>query len=234
MTGSSGEDESIRNRLLLNYNDAVMYESDLQLLECPTAWLNDACMHFGMRRLYEESKDKDVAFMDPAVLSFLMHQCEDEEDMEDFLRGNPGLLTRKRILCPINDGHAPSRHWQRRTGTHWSLLIIECNKDNTHAPYHWDSVSGSNRNTAHAVAARFASLFRHGDSVRGVQECYTPQQSNGYDCGLCVLAEAHELASVECLRESSLRDVSFDVSKLRAKLAQDVRQFAQEYAQQHK
>ena len=38
------------DRLLLNFHDAVIYESDLSLLDSPTAWLNDACIHFQMTR----------------------------------------------------------------------------------------------------------------------------------------------------------------------------------------
>ena len=36
---------------LLNYHDAVVYPSDLALLNSPTAWLNDACINFQMTRL---------------------------------------------------------------------------------------------------------------------------------------------------------------------------------------
>ena len=36
---------------LLNYHDAVVYPSDLALLDSPTAWLNDACINFQMTRL---------------------------------------------------------------------------------------------------------------------------------------------------------------------------------------
>ena len=36
---------------LLNYHDVVVYPSDLALLESPTAWLNDTCIHFQLTRL---------------------------------------------------------------------------------------------------------------------------------------------------------------------------------------
>ena len=36
---------------LLDYHDAVVYPADLALLDSPTAWLNDACIHFHMARL---------------------------------------------------------------------------------------------------------------------------------------------------------------------------------------
>ena len=36
---------------LLNYHDAVIYPSDLEILDSPTAWLNDAIIHFQLTRL---------------------------------------------------------------------------------------------------------------------------------------------------------------------------------------
>ena len=39
------------NNLLLNYHDAVIYKSDIALLDSPTAWLNDACINFQLKRL---------------------------------------------------------------------------------------------------------------------------------------------------------------------------------------
>jgi hypothetical protein len=46
--------------LLVNYHDAVIYPSDLALLDSPTDWLNDACINFHMRRLQhtqDETRD---------------------------------------------------------------------------------------------------------------------------------------------------------------------------------
>ena len=42
------------NKLLINYHDAVIYSSDLALLDNPTAWLNDACIHFWLTHLQKQ------------------------------------------------------------------------------------------------------------------------------------------------------------------------------------
>lgn len=42
---------------LLNYQDVIIYPSDLALLDSSTAWLNDACINFQMTRLQERKKD---------------------------------------------------------------------------------------------------------------------------------------------------------------------------------
>jgi hypothetical protein len=43
--------------LLINYHDAVIYPSDLALLDSTTDWLNDACINFHMRHL-EHTQDE--------------------------------------------------------------------------------------------------------------------------------------------------------------------------------
>jgi Ulp1 family protease len=60
-------------KLLLNYHDAVIYSSDLSILESPNAWLNDACINFQMTCLQHRkqsndscgSRDLDDLFLDP-------------------------------------------------------------------------------------------------------------------------------------------------------------------------
>ncbi len=44
--------------LLLNYHDAVIYASDLALLDSPTDWLNDACINFQMKRLQRTQDER--------------------------------------------------------------------------------------------------------------------------------------------------------------------------------
>lgn len=46
------------HRLLINYNDAVIYASDLAILNSPTAWLNDACINFQLTRLQQQHRPR--------------------------------------------------------------------------------------------------------------------------------------------------------------------------------
>ena len=85
------------NKLLVNYlGDAVIYSSDLGLLESPTAWLNSDVIHFWLLRLTNQpnlilgggggESDVDCLLLDPAVISFIMHQLdESDEDYEEEL-----------------------------------------------------------------------------------------------------------------------------------------------------
>lgn len=71
------------DELLFNYHDAVIYQSDLSLLDSPTAWLNDACINFYLTRLQHRrredgsgnSVDRNDLFLDPYVLSINFHAC---------------------------------------------------------------------------------------------------------------------------------------------------------------
>ena len=43
---------------LFNYHDAVIYPSDLGILDSPSAWLNDAVIHFHMTRLQHRRRHR--------------------------------------------------------------------------------------------------------------------------------------------------------------------------------
>jgi sentrin-specific protease 8 len=216
------------NELVINYNDAVIYGKDLGLLESNTAWLNDACIHYQLTRLQQthDPTAKSVLFLDPAVVSFLMHQVQDEDEMREFTAGYHHFELTKRIFVPINDNMG-SRHWQTPgLGSHWSLLLMllfpvpsspsspssaAVKVTTTPLFLHFDSVTGSNQKSAHAVATKLYQAWEmtqiqqhaHPSVQRDleqtpvqvqVQQCPSPQQRNGYDCGMHVLANAQDLA----------------------------------------
>ena len=57
------------NQHLLNYHDALIYPSDIALLDSPTEWLNDACINYHMTRLQhtqdERRKTADEGEVEP-------------------------------------------------------------------------------------------------------------------------------------------------------------------------
>jgi hypothetical protein len=90
------------NELVVNYNDAVIYGKDLAWLESNTAWLNDACIHYQLTRL-QQTRDPSaqaIISFDPAVVSFLMHQVEDDDEIRDFTAGYHNFESTKNILFP--------------------------------------------------------------------------------------------------------------------------------------
>lgn len=70
---NDGGEQHKQEQMLVNYCDAVIYPSDLALLDSPTAWLNDAIIHFQLTRLEQFHQDytgghSENLFLDPYVL----------------------------------------------------------------------------------------------------------------------------------------------------------------------
>lgn len=197
------------DKLLLNYNDACIYSSDLSLLENSSSWLNDACINFQMTRLQnKEENDKSsmsMLFVDPCVISYLMHQCQDDDEIID-LSNNLQLCKKNIVFIPINDNNGESFQSTMSNGNHWSLLlVILSNSDNKVHYLHFDSSKRYNCSSARIVSKKISYLLMLSDyegdtEVVNVIECKTPQQRNGYDCGVFVLALTEILSSLEDIK----------------------------------
>lgn len=193
------------NPQILNYHDAVLYQSDLNILLHPQEWLNDACIHFALTRLDQQLQQQEpnikttdsagdasckckCKFLDPSVLSFFMHQWDEEEDGDEDVLGlklhvnntnnntNTRTTTEKVLFfLPINDNYT-SHQWKTPGGgTHWSLLLLIAsynNNNNNTLPqesavpcstsfWHFDSSTGSgNQRAAKAVADKLQRVLR--------------------------------------------------------------------------
>lgn len=232
--------------LVVNFHDACIYGRDLALLESPTEWLNDACLHFALTDLQvslDQVTQGDTLLLDPAVVAFLMHQCHDEDDFGDFCRGCREFKGIYRLVIPVNDTLTSSNWAVPGKGTHWSLLVIERGggENSNIFGYHFDSVATSgNLRVAQAVADKvvLASKGAFASYAPSVRLCRTPLQRNSYDCGVHVIAVAKAVVSLEVSRstdspedyESTLTDLinAHDEPCLviRSKLATRIRQLA--------
>ena len=228
--------------LIVNYQDACVYGSDLKLLDSRTAWLNDACVNFHLTRLRmlrASTADADVPallYVDPSVVSYMIHQC-DGDDLADLGRGWRRDLDRQGsdlglagIFVPVNDGHAAAA-MVPGGGTHWSMLLIVLGSSGSAVErcLHFDSCGGSNAAAAAAVAAaacralspsRLAGMGGEGSSPAGpagVTECSTLQQGNGHDCGL------HALAAATALSRPSLW--AADLGQLQTRMEDELRRY---------
>lgn len=177
----------------LNFHDVQLYESDVALFG-PRQWLNDNAINFYFQYLYHSlctvagGRGQEVLFVDPAVVSCLLWQCEDEDEYRDVARG---LDLKKKHLCfiPVNDNSEFGG-----SSSHWSLLVFDRSSQRFK---HFDSSAGHNADAAQRVAQAFELLLKFSstetdrravENVRG-----SPQQTNGYDCGVYVLMTAEYL-----------------------------------------
>jgi len=121
--------------------------------------------------------------MDPSLISFFMHQCVDDDDIKDFLSGLSLPDGDLRLFVPVNDSMSDSS-WT--SGSHWSLLV--CNRSRSSTEFwHFDSVKNSgNQLASQAVAEKLNQHIFHSSSAACLS-AVTPEQKNGYDCGLHML-----------------------------------------------
>jgi Ulp1 family protease len=182
--------------LVLNYNDAVIYGSDLALVQSRSAWLNDACINFFFELTKQRvGKSIPVTFMDPSVVSFFVHQCIEEDEIKEFVDGASFPVTGK-MFIPVNDSMVQSTAWHTRGGSHWSLLLVA--KSNKEVQFwHFDSVGNSgNMKAAEEIAGKLGTNCFDISSPTVVQ-AITPPQTNGYDCGIHMLAAVQIFAPME-------------------------------------
>uniref|UniRef100_K3XBB7 Ubiquitin-like protease family profile domain-containing protein n=1 Tax=Globisporangium ultimum (strain ATCC 200006 / CBS 805.95 / DAOM BR144) TaxID=431595 RepID=K3XBB7_GLOUD len=173
---------------VLNYHDVQLYDSDVALF-ATRQWLNDNAINFYLQFLTHDALNggavADLLLMDPAVVSCMMLQCDDDDEYEDLGRGL--TLDSKRVcFIPMNDNDQFGGE-----STHWSLLVYR-RDERTFA--HYDSSSGHNAHAAKRIMAEFEKMLRLCGAVDGhaakatfVDVRETPQQRNGYDCGMYVL-----------------------------------------------
>ncbi|GFP95681.1 nedd8-specific protease 1 [Phtheirospermum japonicum] len=174
--GKSADDK------ILSYNDVVLRRSDLGILG-GRYFLNDRIIEFYFSHLASIYPRDDILLVPPSV-AFWIKECPDIASLKDFVE--PLHLPRKElIIFPINDNADVAR---AEGGTHWSLLAFE---RDANLFVHHDSSDGFN--SAHA-----RRVYRAVVSYTGCEAGYrewsgTPRQTNGYDCGLYVLAIARAI-----------------------------------------
>jgi len=233
--------------LVLSYHDALLYKSDIRILEDPREWLNDAVIHFQMMRYqcnegnvlgWKNPPKHKLIFIDPAVISFIVHQCDNgapfggEETLQCLKSNNivsienPTTVQgqiQQAIFCPINDTNDASELGRHNftssvssMGSHWSLLVIVIVDHRTTLFYHFDSSDPINQLAATTVANKIASSLKQDMNLIN---CETPIQPNCYDCGIYCLAITKILAiyilghwkncDITCLDEQFESELAF-------------------------
>jgi sentrin-specific protease 8 len=211
---SSERDDDDDDELLVNFHDALIYRRDLRILQSPTRWLNSDLIHFHLQCLqhavgqqhyisHHQTLELDkVMLMDPSVTSFLVHQCNDEDEIQEFRTSYNNFDGIRWIYLPINDTMMVTGNsdWWTSQGSHWSLLRIHLPAAADHtgtssgqevgSAEHYNSMRGTNQPAAISVYEKMQRCLvvqkrRFEPRLRAMEN--VPQQSNGYDCGLHVL-----------------------------------------------
>ncbi|KAF4521615.1 hypothetical protein B566_EDAN006657 [Ephemera danica] len=197
------------NPVVLSFQDTILRESDLQLLQGPH-WLNDSLIGFYFEYLqYLAFKDNsDFLFISPEVTQ-LLKNCSKQE-LPIFLEPLDAKQ-KKYIFLPLNDCEIVDRPG----GSHWSLLFYSRPEQKM---FHLDS-AGSNFRQARKLVCNIAFAFAEDGCDYDDYECL--QQSNSYDCGIFVLCHAEKIAQ-HCFEGKDLQTFGMlepqTVQKKRAEL----------------
>ena len=170
------------DKVFLSYNDSIIYESDLKLLDTNN-WLNDRLIGFVYEYLEKETFNSECnqknyfAFVNPSTVQYLKLCSSLDEAKMCFL--DPLELDKKDIIfLPLND----NQNEESAGGSHWSLLVIDRKKLGC---MHFDS-TGSNHKEAQYFYNKYKSYF--GVNKFEVSTNF-PKQTNSSDCGVYALGK---------------------------------------------
>lgn len=143
------------NRPLICYDNVDIYERDLNMLNSG-CWLNDSCINYWFRKLDKKFANSAVALLDPTVVSFLVIQATDEDELEE-LESSLQLSDKTWIVAPCTNSGSFSQ-----ASSHWSLLLYHnVNKENNNnCFFHFDSCGLYNSSASLQVAKKMALMLK--------------------------------------------------------------------------
>eukprot|EP00271_Cylindrocystis_brebissonii_P004213 TRINITY_DN15818_c0_g1_i1.p1 TRINITY_DN15818_c0_g1~~TRINITY_DN15818_c0_g1_i1.p1 ORF type:complete len:231 (+),score=31.96 TRINITY_DN15818_c0_g1_i1:191-883(+) len=179
------------DRKVLSYGDVLLRSRDVDLLIEPH-WLNDNLIEFyfeylstnlSERKSTEGGDGDEVLLIGPSVSFWLLH-CGGGGSLAAAV--SPLHLTkRKLVLIAVNNNPSVET---AEGGSHWSLL---CYFRLTNSFHHYDSGGGGNWEVALSLAnALGPHMGRTSSDKLNIFAEETPTQTNGYDCGVFLLAIA--------------------------------------------
>ncbi|CAL4999846.1 unnamed protein product [Urochloa decumbens] len=176
---------------VLSHGDVVLIRSDLAILRGP-CFINDRIIAFFFAHLSAGLGD-DLLLLPPSI-PYLLSKLPDLASVAavaEPLR----LASRRLVLLPVNDNPDAA---VAEGGSHWTLLVID-NATSASGPrfVHHDSIRGApNLPVASRLADALRPLLQSDWRRRAtvpVVEGPTPRQTNGYDCGVYVMAIARTI-----------------------------------------
>jgi sentrin-specific protease 8 len=202
----------MRGKILM-YGDVQLYQDDVQ--SClPGNWVKDSIIEYQYERWERDlfNNYPKIAFVRPALV-YLLQSTKSDVGLD--------LTSKSLIFFPVNDGIL-----DQSTGSHWSLLIY---KKSSNTFYYYDSMNNYNLKVAIAIKTAIEGIFPAGSKLVQIA---TPEQSNGYDCGIYVLAITRILAQRFSLNAEIAVDIclenldSHHMSEIRSDICKDIEMIA--------
>lgn len=197
--------DSNQNRIVLSYNDSLIHESDLKLLD-EGNWLNDQLIGF-FYEYFENELFKDekhlFAFVNPSTVQYLK-LCASLQEAEMCFLQPLDLANKQYIFFPINN----NRDAQKAGGSHWSLLVY--NKK-TALFTTFDSMNRSNEEETRSFYNKFKNYFK---TTQLKEDESFPKQVNSSDCGVYVLGATELIGKHIKEHMKQANEFDFDFSTL--------------------
>ena len=183
--------------------DIVVRAADAATLR-PCCWLNDQAIAYLFESISRRAATAgaEVILLEPST-TFMAVMINDPAALREMWSvptsgGSDSLLSQleaaQLVLMPVNNNDNASK---AEGGGHWSLLVFrrEGNANGRPRYEHYDSCGKANASVAKSIALTLSTLLlgpKPGTLQLVNMDC--PQQANGFDCGMYVLAFAEVLA----------------------------------------
>jgi sentrin-specific protease 8 len=200
------------------YDSQTLYYDDVKTL-CGPYWLTDAVITYYYLLLENDkfpNEKNNMCFIPPAI-TFWASMVDDASDAVGPLE----LEKKNLIFIPINDSESDTGG-----GSHWSLVIYDREIDTFN---YYDSMGTHNLSAARRMVRKLAphvgtkNVSKPKFDVRP-----SPQQNNGFDCGVHVLAVTDNLAQNHGSDDHLSNNInSHTISELRKTMLENIGQQAQ-------
>lgn len=178
---------------MLPAGDIQLDDDDVGTLR-PGQWLNDQVIAYQFERLQQcrqgalQVLEPSLSFTASIVDAATLHEMLCVPRTRNTTPLSKVLADAELVLIPVNnntDADMPNG------GSHWSLLVFrrQIKGDGGCRFEHYDSCTGANNSLARNIAGKLVhTLAPKSKGTIRVVHMRTPQQVNGFDCGMYVLA----------------------------------------------
>ena len=170
--------------LVASLGDASLRRSEAETLR-EGQWINDGVIAFALALLETRAARVPTRCLPPSVAALAAH-LPSAADAAAVVGLDWERSQTERLIVPVSDNEDASR---ALGGSHWTLLVWDCERW-----HHFDSARRSS-----SVPSRVTELARKlVPTQHPVVAAETPQQENGYDCGVFVMLAAAAVYDSTC------------------------------------
>ncbi|KAL5395462.1 hypothetical protein PMIN06_004184 [Paraphaeosphaeria minitans] len=203
------------------YHDSNVTRHDMSTLADEHGWLEDNVVNFWIQYIEKEEMHNfpkaRIELFAPSMSTFMKLE-RDLSVSKSVLGQMPDLAANKttHVFIPVN-GDRTSDHdtdavkfgsGQETAGIHWSLLVISL-IDNV--AFHYDSMNGLNSPDARDLLRGFEAALPVSRSLRFVDMVDSPQQTDGWNCGIFALVIMKHLLLKRLLRADANQKITMSM-----------------------